>query len=360
MPTRRAFLRDTIATAAALAAGAPLDRLHAQTQARAQPTADPFTFDLHLHPGLFFWRGTPQYPGDEAVRRTLRAMRAGGVRAGFVSLVADGPLIELGANAVSVKGAYRAGEAQAEFLRQLAAVRELLPQAETRVVTSLGECRAAIRDGRVGAFLSCEGSEFLDGDPGRVELLWEQGIRSIQLVHYAPNLAGDLQTEPAQHHGLSPFGREVVRRMRARRMLVDVAHATMETVADVARVADVPIILSHSILKIDDSRRLNARAITPAHATLVAKTGGVIGAWPSATNASFAEFVENTKRLADVVGVEHVGLGTDMDGNLRPVLATYGQFADWTTALSSHGFTTREVAQMAGENMARVIRQVIG
>jgi microsomal dipeptidase-like Zn-dependent dipeptidase len=49
-----------------------------------------------------------------------------------------------------------------------------------------------------------------------------------------------------------------------------------------------------------------------------------------------------------------------MDGNLRPVLSTYGQFADWTAALASHGFTAREVAQMAGENMARVIGQVIG
>jgi membrane dipeptidase len=86
----------------------------------------------------------------------------------------------------------------------------------------------------------------------------------------------------------------------------------------------------------------------------------VIGAWPSATNASFAEFVENTKRLADVVGVEHVGLGTDMDGNLRPVLSSYRQFPEWTAALATQGFTAREVAQMAGENMARMIGQVIG
>lgn len=360
MPTRRAFLRASAATAAssaALTAALPWSRLLGR---EAPPPADPFTFDLHLHPGLFFWRGAPQYPGDEAVRRTLRAMRAGGVHAGFVSLVGDGPLIQLGANAVSVTGAYRPGEAQAEFARQLATVRELLPQAGTRVVTTLAQARTAIADGQVAAFLSCEGSEFLDGDPGRVELLWEQGVRSIQLVHYAPSMAGDLQTEPPQHQGLSAFGRDVVRRMRARRMLVDVAHATMETVADVVRVSDAPIILSHSILKIDDSRRLNARAISPEHARLVAGSGGVIGAWPSATNASFAEFVENTKRLADVVGVEHVGLGTDMDGNLRPVLADYGQFADWTAALASHGFTAREVAQMAGENMARVISQVIG
>ncbi|MEN9817640.1 MAG: hypothetical protein RLZ32_1520 [Gemmatimonadota bacterium] len=359
MPTRRAFLRASAATAASsalLTAALPWSRL----LGGGTPGDEPFTFDLHLHPGLFIQRGTPQYLGDDAVRGTLRAMRAGGVHAGFVSLVGDGPLIQLGANGVSVTGAYRPGEAQAEFARQLATVRELLPQAGARVVTTLAQARTAIGEGQVAAFLSCEGSEFLDGDPGRVEPLWEQGIRSIQLVHYVPNLAGDLQTQPAQHHGLSAFGREVVRRMSARRMLVDVAHASMETVVDVVRATDAPVILSHSILKIDDRRPLNARAITPAHATLVAKTGGVIGAWPSATNARFAEFVENTKRLADVVGVEHVGLGTDMDGNLRPVLATYGQFADWTAALASHGFTAREVAQMAGENMARVIRQVIG
>lgn len=355
--SRRAFVRASLAAAAGLAAGAPaLPALGGLLP----PTADPTTFDLHLHPGQLFARGTARYPGDEAVLRTLREMRAGGVGAGFVSLVADAPLLTIGREGVTVSGAFAPGEADAEFRRQLAAAREVLPRGESRIVASMTEWRAAQREGLTAAWLACEGSEFLDGDAGRVDVLWEAGIRSIQLVHYAPNAAGDLQTHAPRHGGLSAFGAAVVRRMTARRMLVDVAHATFETVRDVARLDPGPLLLSHSLLRLDAARPLAARTISPEHARLVAATGGVVGAWPSATNASFAEFVENTKRLADVVGVAHVGLGTDMDANLRPVLSRYAQVRDWTAGLAESGFSAAEVAQMAGGNVARVLAQVVG
>jgi microsomal dipeptidase-like Zn-dependent dipeptidase len=75
-----------------------------------------------------------------------------------------------------------------------------------------------------------------------------------------------------------------------------------------------PIILSHSHLQSEYSQ--HPRLITVEHARLVASTGGVIGAWPSGfANRTFADFVDQTMRLVDAVGVDHVGLGTDMDGN---------------------------------------------
>ena len=114
--------------------------------------------------------------GDEAVLRTLREMRAGGVSAGFVSLVADAPLLTIGREGVSVTGAFAPGEADAEFRRQLAAARDVLPRAEARIVSSMAEWHAARRQGQTAAWLACEGSEFLDGDPGRVDVLWEAGI----------------------------------------------------------------------------------------------------------------------------------------------------------------------------------------
>lgn len=356
-PSRRTFVRTSLLAAAGMAAGAPLARA---LTAPGRAPADDLTFDLHLHPGQFFARGTSEYTGDSAVLATLRAMATGGVSGGFVSLVADAPIIARGATGVTVTGVMTPAVAAADFRRQLAVARELLPQANARIVTTMAEWRAARREGAVAAWLACEGSEGLAGDPARVDQLWADGIRSIQLVHYAPNAAGDLQTQPPQHGGLSAFGKAVVQRMVARRMVVDVAHAALTTVRDVVKLVSGPIILSHSLLQIDNTRLLAARTITPEHARLVADTGGVIGAWPSATNASFAEFVENTKRLADVVGVEHVGLGTDMDGNLRPVLASYAQFRDWTAGLAASGFSAAEVALMAGGNMARVLTQVVG
>ena len=363
MTSRRTFVRDSLAVAAGLAILPRLSR-----GALAQPGdvrstmsgAPPLTFDLHLHPGAFFYKGSAQYAGDQAVMKTLGDMHTGGMHGGFVSIVSDAPLIQIGSTGVTVRGDYRAGEAVAEYQRQLAVMRDLLPKGKARIVTTVAEWERAHADGMVGAWLSCEGSEILDGDPGRVDVIHADGVRSIQLVHYVPNAAGDLQTQPVQHGGLSAFGKAVVKRMNARRMVIDVAHAAHDTVKDVVSLAAGPIILSHSILKIDDSRLLNVRAITPEHAKLVASTGGVIGAWPSATNASFDEFVDNTKRLVDLVGVDHVGLGTDMDGNLRPVLADYTQFPAWTSALREKGFSADEVAKIAGGNMVRVLRQVVG
>jgi len=353
MPSRRRFLRQGILTVAGLAA-----LPHRQARASAQPL-DPITFDLHLHPGEFFARGTAGYAGDEAFYERLRDMRAGGMHGGFVSLVADAQLLERTPTGIVARRAYRPGEAAVEYVRQLAILKELVPQSQARIVRTMTEFRMAIRDGVVGLWLASEGSECLDGDPERVDRLWSDGIRSIQLVHYALNTAGDLQTQPPQHGGLSALGKQVVQRMLARRMLIDVAHADLATVRDVVRLADAPIILSHSLLSLGSDRPLSARTITPEHAKLIASTGGVIGAWPSGTNASFAEFVENTKRLTDVVGVEHVGLGTDMDGSFQPVMTGYRQLREWTAGLQRQGFTEGEVNLIAGGNMERVLTQLM-
>jgi membrane dipeptidase len=156
------------------------------------------------------------------------------------------------------------------------------------------------------------------------------------------------------------LGKAVVKRAAASGMVIDVAHAAFDTVRDVASATSAPIILSHSILKIDDSRPLAARAISEDHARLVAQTGGVIGAWPSGFNTSFEEFVANTKRLIDLVGIDHVGLGTDMDGNFKPVLSSYAQVGDWAAGLQALGLTPGEVAKVRGGNMQRVFAQVVG
>jgi membrane dipeptidase len=193
-----------------------------------------------------------------------------------------------------------------------------------------------------------------------VGLLHADGVRSLQLVHYVPSALGDLQTQPAQHQGLSPFGRAVVRECNRHRVLIDVAHASFETVRDVVARTEQPVILSHSILAMDAGRLLAARAISVEHAKLVAQTGGVIGAWPSGFNRSFDEFVDNTRRLIDSVGVDHVGLGTDMDGNLEPVFRSYDQLLTWGEALQRRGLSAAETVKVLGGNMLRVLRAVIG
>ncbi|MBI3567930.1 MAG: membrane dipeptidase [Gemmatimonadetes bacterium] len=355
MITRRRFLQDSMLATAGLSI-LPATGAFAEP---AQPDAY-LSFDLHTHPGAFFNKGRPEYAGDAAAVKTVTNMRDGRLTGAFFSLVADAALIELTPTGVVTHGEYAAGEAAREYERQLATVAAFMKTVPAFQATKTSDLLRAQREGKVAAYLACEGGDFLDGKPERVDRLYADGVRSLQLVHYVPSALGDLQTHAPQHGGLSPFGKAVVKRMNATRMLIDVAHASFETVRDVVSLTSAPIILSHSILKMEESRLLAARAISKEHALLVAKTGGVIGLWPSGFNASFAEFVDNTKRLIDVVGIDHVGLGTDMDGNLKPVFTSYTQLGDWASDLQAHGLTRAEAAKVLGGNVQRVLGQVIG
>jgi membrane dipeptidase len=348
MLNRRDFLYGSLLATAGAAFRAPPQQL------------PPISFDLHTHPGAFFNKGKPGYVGDDSLGGTVRGMRGGQLTGAFFSLVADAPLIELTPTGVKTRGAYAPGEAVPEYTRQLRLLRTQLVGTPAFVATKASDLLRAQREGTVAAFLGCEGGEFLDGDAGRVDVLHADGIRSLQLVHYVPSALGDLQTQPAQHQGLSALGKAVVTRCNARGMLIDVAHASMQTVQQVVALTTAPIILSHSILSMDSGRLLAARTISVEHAKLVAQTGGVIGAWPSGFNKSFDEFVDNTKRLIDTVGVDHVGLGTDMDGNLEPVFADYHKLGTWGAALQQRGLSRDEVDKVLGGNMLRVLSTVIG
>lgn len=327
----------------------------------AQPAASiertgAIRFDYHCHPGIFHARGSDRYPGDAAVINRINEMAANGLTGAFLSTVSDSPIIRVTENGVVPARTFAAGEAWREYKRQLGNLKELIGTSSAELATSSDDLSEG---GLVAAFISCEGGDFIDG-ASQLDEVYEDGVRAIQLVHYAPNQLGDLQTEASQYDGLSPLGREVVAKMNQLGMVIDVAHAPFNTVRAVADVTDSPIILSHSILKAEPTRPIAARAITAEHARVVADTGGVIGAWPSGFSSSFDDFVENTLRLVDVVGVDHVGLGTDMDSNFRPVLDSYTQLSQWTYALAQRGLTAAEVDKLAGGNAERVLRNVVG
>jgi membrane dipeptidase len=353
MVTRRRFLHDSLIATAGLSL-----LPHA---ASGDPTArgTMLSFDLHAHPGVaqsprLDWGSAQDYT------RTVGDMQRGGLSGAFFSLVADLPLLEMGDTGIRVRGSYAPREAEREYRRQLAILKARLKSGNAFLATKSADLLRAQSEGKVAGFLGCEGGEFLDGNPEAVDRLHADGVRSMQLVHYAPSALGDLQTQPAQHHGLSASGKAIVQRLNNVGMVIDVAHASFEAVRDVVSLATAPIILSHSLLKIDDSRPIAARTISEEHARLVAKTGGVIGAWPSGFNTSFDDFVDNTKRLIDVVGVDHVGLGTDMDGNFKPVFTSYTQLDAWASGLAAKGLSKSDVAQVMGGNMLRVLKHVIG
>jgi membrane dipeptidase len=320
---------------------------------------DYLAFDLHAHPGMFFGKGMKQYPGDAAVLKTTSDMNSGGLTGAFFSLVADVGIIEIGPSGVRPVRKYAPGEAWREYQKQLDGLRELMKTLPATFATRTSDLDKARASKKVAAYLACEGGDFLDGDAGRLEEMYKDGIRSVQLVHYAPNALGDLQTEAPQHEGLSKAGKDVVKKMNKLGMVIDVAHASFKTVQDVADTTDSPIILSHSVLKMEDDRPLAKRAISPEHAKIVAKTGGIIGMWPSGFNKSFEEFVDNTVRMAETAGIDHVGLGTDVDGNFKPVFTTFTQLSQWAEALRLKGLSKDDVGKILGGNAKRVLSEVI-
>jgi membrane dipeptidase len=313
-------------------------------------------FDLHTHPGPFFYKGTPNDPGDQAFIDRIQDMKTAGLNGAFFSLVADLPLLRRTDTGIVPTGTFEPDEGWAVFTGQLSILKALLSQSGTEWALAGEDLRAG---DSFRAYIAVEGGDFLEGSVERVGEAYAVGVRSIQLVHYAPNDLGDLQTSAASYNGLSRFGKNVVRAMNDRGMLIDVAHASEATVKAVTDLTSAPILLSHSILQDGLDRPVAARAITPVHAQMVADTGGVIGMWPSGFSISLDEFVDHTKRMVDLVGIDHVGIGTDMDANFKPVISNYKEFFSWKDALATKGFSEKEVAKIAGGNAHRLLREVL-
>src|SRR5438105_8404501 len=160
-----------------------------------------------------------------------------------------------------------------------------------------GDLAAAAAARERVAIMAVEGGDFLEARLENVQRAYDRGVRSIQLVHYRVNELGDVQTEPAVHNGLTPFGRDVVREMNRLGMLVDLAHAPYPAVKGAMDASSRPMLVSHT--NIEDYSGY-ARFVSREHARLVAGTGGVLGASPiSIRHASASTFIDHIKRMVD-------------------------------------------------------------
>jgi membrane dipeptidase len=137
-------------------------------------------------------------------------------------------------------------------------------------------------------------------------------------------------------------------------MVVDVAHGPYDLVKRAASVTTKPLILSHTSLT--DSPKPYTRLITRDHARVIASTGGVIGVWPPTTEwVSLTGMATGMAKLVDVVGVDHVGLGSDMEGLTGPsIFPDYEHLPGLAAALIEVGFNTTDATKILGGNYVRV------
>jgi membrane dipeptidase len=318
---------------------------------------EPIYFDLHSHPGWNFAKKNFGDNADSVISKLVGNMKEGHLTGAFFAIVADAGLLKPTATGIAVTGKYATGEGWKSYKNQLTQLKSVFTSVGIPISTNPKELRYDNKEPL--CFIAVEGGDFLEGSLDKLEETYHDGVRSIQLVHYAPNEVGDLQTADASFNGLSPFGKSLIKKMNEMGMVIDLAHASYQTTKDVAAITKAPIILSHSMLEMEADRPIAKRAISKEHAKLIADTGGVIGAWPSGFNKSFEEYIDNIKRLVDVVGVEHVGIGTDMDANFKPVLSKYNEFPKLYDALQTKGFSKTEAGKLMGENAKKVLFKIL-
>jgi membrane dipeptidase len=322
--------------------------------------------DVHAHPGRCFLAGLGASDplagllGTEDLAASLAAARAAGLAAVTVSTVADLRVLAPHAqNGLAARRAFGPGEARADHRRQLEGIGHAVAAAGASVAVTAADIDAAYAAGRIAVLVSCEGGDFLEGTLEPLAEARAAGTSSLTLVHYRVNEIGDVQTGEPVHGGLTAFGREVVAECNRLGVIVDCAHATFETTLGVLARSSQPVMISHSHL--DHADRHHPRLLSPEHARAVTSAGGLIGAWPAGvTSTSLADFADEVVRLADLVGPDHVAIGTDMDANYRPVLRSYADYATLPELLSGRGVSDADTGKILGRNALELLRRVAG
>jgi membrane dipeptidase len=179
-------------------------------------------------------------------------------------------------------------------------------------------------------------------------------------VHYTPNDIGDFQTGTVTHHGLTDFGADVIRACHKLGFVCDVAHATEDTVKAAVKVATKPLLLSHTALSGSAAMGptpLTGRQITRDHAQAIAETEGAVGIWHFFP--SLERYVDGLKEMVDVVGVDHVCIGTDQQ--VAPgIVQDYSKWVHLIAAMLRGGFSPDEAGKIAGGNYMRIFRAAVG
>jgi membrane dipeptidase len=218
------------------------------------------------------------------------------------------------------------------------------------------ERRAGRRDLAAG-FLGLEGAQSLEGDPERLDALFDAGYRMIAPVHFFDTAFGG-SAHGVGKGGLTAAGRALVAGLERRSMALDLAHASAQTIDDALAVARRPVIVSHTGVK---GTCDNARNLSDAHLRGVARTGGVVGIgfWETAVCGREPKDIARAIRYAvSVAGIDHVALGSDFDGAVATPFDAAGLPA-LTDALIAEGFSDDEIARVMGANAIRVLQNVL-
>lgn len=270
-----------------------------------------------------------------------------------------------------------------------------------RLVGTAAEMRAAHRAHRIGSMLGIEGGHAIENSLGALRAYYALGVRYMTLTHNSHTDWADSAAQvPPRHHGLTPFGEEVVHEMNRLGMLVDLSHTSSETMAAALRVSEAPVIFSHAASRAvcdvprnvpDDILRELKRNGGVLMVTFVA--GFVDCAVAKVTQPALMEYnmrarlakspeerkamydevfgrlnipktsiarvADHIEHIRDVAGIDALGLGGDFDGNdwWPEGLSDVSMYPNLFAELIRRGWSDRDLKKLAGENILRALQQ---
>ena len=255
--------------------------------------------------------------------------------------------------------------------------------------TRTSDIDVARANGQIAIFYLFQNSTQFGRDLDNVDLFHKLGVRSAQITYNDQNWAGAGCKELGAN-GLTLFGRDLVARMNERRMLIDLSHGNMQTMADTIAASTVPVIVSHTACM---AVHENVRNTTDANLRLLAQKGGVAGICqmrPFLTTKrddALPEYFRHIDHAVKVMGADHVAIGSDRDHRVVEMTDAYiaelkreegANFndADWPLFINELngprrmevvwdgvrklGYPTSVVEKIMGTNLRRIYQEVIG
>jgi membrane dipeptidase len=256
-------------------------------------------------------------------------------------------------------------------------------------------------EGKIAALIGVEGGHAIGDSLAMLRQAYDCGARYLTLTHWNDTDWADASTDTPRHHGLTPFGREVVREMNRLGMLVDLSHTSDDTIRDALAVSEAPVICSHS-----SARALchHPRNVPDDLLRAIAAKGGIVmvnfspgfvseevrlwevplqaewtrlekqfpndrrrahealSSWKHAhpgPHATLVQVADHIDHIRAVAGIDHVGLGSDFDGiEATPEgLEDVSRYPALLAELLRRGYSDAEVEKVAGLNILRVMRE---
>ncbi|MEN9613625.1 MAG: hypothetical protein RLZZ628_4439 [Bacteroidota bacterium] len=271
------------------------------------------------------------------------------------------------------------GQAYQRFVEGLDAMDVFLKENQMKRSLNLKNLKAARKKQQPTVIQSVEGGHFLEGKLERLDVAYKRGLRLLGLLHDAQSAVpiGDIYTDPPQYGGLTEFGINIIKKCNQLGILIDLTHCSDDAINAALKVSSKPMIISHTGLDTqlgkDEkfAKMMKPRLIRKEQAKIVADAGGILGVWTHLAESPSA-YVQNVRAMADVVGIDHICIGTDTklakpktkDANTKERIGERtnaawqeqkeGFYYAVVAEMLKVGFTEADIAKFGGGNFCKI------